>query len=81
MVVGLPEKGVAFDALDIARGTCKVRGDSTGIPQRMPREVDFTAKNGIRPDIDIYHSPDDVPGMIDKMKAGKTTKKMVASLA
>jgi len=81
MVVGLPEKGVTFDALDIATGTYKVRGDSTGIPQRMPRAIDFTAKNGIRPEIEIYHALDDVPGMIEKMKTGKTTKKMVVSLA
>ncbi|KAH8598258.1 hypothetical protein B0O99DRAFT_616262 [Bisporella sp. PMI_857] len=39
MCVGLPEKGVTFDALDIARGTSKVRGDSTGIPQRISEAI------------------------------------------
>lgn len=81
MVVGLPANGVTFDALDIARGTYKIRGDSTGIPQRMPRAIEFTAKNAIRPEIEVYHSLNDVPGMIEKMKAGKTTKKMVVSLS
>ena len=56
MVVGLPAKGVTFNALDIARGTYKVRGDSTGISQRMPRAIEFIAKNGIRPEMEVYNS-------------------------
>jgi len=81
MVVGLPDDGVTFDALDIARGTYKVRGDSTGIPRRMPRAIEFTAKHEIRPEMEVYRSLDDVPAMIEKMKAGKSTKKMVVTLA
>ncbi|KAK5712563.1 hypothetical protein LTR17_017944 [Elasticomyces elasticus] len=80
MVVGLPARGVTFNALDIARGTYKVRGDSTGIPQRMPRAIDFIAKNGIRPELEVYNSLDDVPSMIEKMQSGKATKKMIVSL-
>jgi len=77
MCVGLPAEGVTFDALDIARGTFKVRGDSTGIPRRMPKAIDFIVKHNIRPEIETYQSLDDVPGMIESMKAGKSTKKMV----
>jgi len=80
MIVGLPANGVTFNALDIARGTYKIRGDSTGIPQRMPRAVEFIAKNGVRPELEVYDSLDDVPSMIEKMKAGKATKKMVVCL-
>jgi len=81
MVVGLPAQGVTFNALDIAIGTYKVRGDSTGIPQRMPKAINFTAEHNIAPEIEVYSSLDDVPGMVEKMKSGKTTKKMVVSLA
>jgi len=81
MVVGLPDKGVTFDALSIARGTFKVRGDSTGIPERMPRAIEFTAKHHIVPEMEIFHSLDDVPLMIEKMQSGKATKKMVVSVA
>ncbi|KAK3077521.1 hypothetical protein LTS18_010021 [Coniosporium uncinatum] len=81
MVFRLPAQGVTLDALDIARGTYKVRGDSTGIPQRMPKAINFTAKHNIAPEIEVYSSLDNVPGMIEKMKAGKTTKKIVVSLA
>jgi D-arabinose 1-dehydrogenase-like Zn-dependent alcohol dehydrogenase len=80
LVVGLPDAGVTFNALDIAIGTFKVRGDSTGIPARMPRATEFTAKHRIRPGTEVYRSLDDVPGMIKKMKDGKATKKMVVSL-
>jgi D-arabinose 1-dehydrogenase-like Zn-dependent alcohol dehydrogenase len=81
LVAGLPEKGATFDALSIARGTFKVRGDSTGIPERMPRAIDFTTKHKIFPETEIYHSLDDVPGMIEKMQIGKATKKMVVTVA
>ncbi|KAF2419704.1 alcohol dehydrogenase [Tothia fuscella] len=80
LVAGLPEKGVTFNALAIALGTFKVRGDSTGTPDRMPRAIEFIAKNKIQPEVEIYHSLDDVPAMIEKMKAGKSTKRMVVSM-
>jgi D-arabinose 1-dehydrogenase-like Zn-dependent alcohol dehydrogenase len=80
MVVGLPHNGVTFDALDIARGTYRVKGDSTGIPQRMPKAIEFTAKHNIRSDVEIRHSFDEVPDMVATMKAGKNTKRMVVCL-
>lgn len=81
MVAGLPDNGVTFDALSIARGTFKIRGDSTGVPERMPRAIEFTAKHSIIPEMEIYHSLDDVPAMIEKMQSGKATKKMVVTVA
>lgn len=76
MCVGLPADGVIFDALDIARGTFKVRGDFTGIPQRMPEAIDFIVKH---PEVETFSSLDCVPQMIETMKAGKSTKKMVVT--
>ena len=80
LVAGLPEKGVTFNALAIALGTFKVRGDSTGTPERMPKAIEFIAKHNIQPEVEVYHSLDDVPAMVQKMKAGKSTKRMVVTL-
>jgi D-arabinose 1-dehydrogenase-like Zn-dependent alcohol dehydrogenase len=80
LVAGLPDKGVTFNALAIALGTFKVRGDSTGTPERMPKAIDFITKNNIHPEVEIYHSLDDVPSMIEKMKQQKSTKRMVVSM-
>lgn len=80
LVAGLPDAGVTFNALEIALKTYRVRGDSTGTPARMPRAIEFTAKHNIQPEIEVYHSLDDVPGMVQKMKDGKATKKMVVTL-
>jgi D-arabinose 1-dehydrogenase-like Zn-dependent alcohol dehydrogenase len=77
MVVGLPEKGVTFDALDIARGTYRVRGDSTGVPRRMKKAIDFTAKHNVRPEVEIYTSLEDVNGMVERMKKGEVTKRQL----
>lgn len=80
MVVGLPEAGVTFNALAIAIGTFKVKGDSTGIPARMPKAIEFTAKHNIKPEMEVYTSLDDVPKMVAKMQEGKATKKMIVTL-
>lgn len=77
MVVGLPHSGITFDAMDIVCGTYRIKGDSTGIPQRLPKAIDFTAKHNIKPDIDIRHSLDEVPRMVATMQAGENTKRMV----
>lgn len=77
MVVGLPAEGVTFDALDIARGTYRVKGDSTGIPRRMKKAIDFTAKHQIRPEIEVHKSLDAVNGMVERMKKGELTKRQV----
>jgi len=79
MVVGLPKNGVTFDALDIARGTFKVRGDSTGTPDRMKKAIDFSAKHDIRAEVEVYPGLDSVNDMVEKMKRGENTKRMVVS--
>ncbi|KAJ4366151.1 hypothetical protein N0V83_007786 [Neocucurbitaria cava] len=81
MVVGLPAAGVTFDALDIARGTYKIKGDSTGIPNRIKKAIDFTAKHQIKPEIETYNSLDAVNGMVERMKKGELTKRQVVQFA
>lgn len=77
MVVGLPANGVTFDALDIARGTYRIKGDSTGIPSRVKKAIDFTAKHNIRPEVEVYKSLDEVNGMVERMKKGEVTKRQL----
>jgi D-arabinose 1-dehydrogenase-like Zn-dependent alcohol dehydrogenase len=77
MVVGLPVDGVTFDALDIARGTYRIKGDSTGIPRRMKKAIDFTAKHNIKPEIETHKSLDAVNGMVERMKKGELTRRQV----
>lgn len=77
MVVGLPKNGVTFDALDIARGTYRIKGDSTGIPSRMKKAIDFSAKHNIRPEIEIHKSLEDVNGMVKRMRKGELTKRQL----
>ena len=81
MVVGLPKNGVTFDALDIARGTYRIKGDSTGIPSRMKKAIDFTAKHNVRPEVEIHRSLDDVNGMVERMKKGELTKRQLVQFA
>jgi D-arabinose 1-dehydrogenase-like Zn-dependent alcohol dehydrogenase len=77
MVVGLPAEGVTFNALDVARGTFRVKGDSTGIPRRMKKAIDFTAKDNIKPEIETHKSLDAVNGMVKRMKKGELTRRQV----
>lgn len=77
MVVGLPAEGVTFDALDIARGTYRVKGDSTGIPSRIKKAIDFTAKHNISPEVEIHRSLDAVNDMVERMKKGELTKRQL----
>ena len=79
LVAGLPENGVTFDAVDLATGKYRVKGDSTGIPARMPAAVEFTAKHNIQPLVEVYDSLDDVPQMLAKLQKGENVKRMMVS--
>jgi len=76
MVIGLPHNPLKISAFDLALGKYKVKSESTSIPQRMGKAVDFTAKHNIRPEVEIKSSLNDLQGMIDTMKGGKNTKRM-----
>lgn len=77
LVAGLPEGGVTFDALNLAIGKFRVRGDSTGIPARMPEAVAFTAKHDVQPLIEVHTSLNDVPQMFAKLRNGENAKRML----
>jgi hypothetical protein len=46
MVIGIAPKGLDFiNTFDLTTGRYRVKADSTGIPQRMSKAVDFTGKH------------------------------------
>lgn len=76
MVVGIPHNPLKISAMDLALGKFKVKSESTSIPQRMGKAIDFTAKHGIVPEIEEYKNLEDVEKMVELMQNGKSTKRM-----
>jgi alcohol dehydrogenase, propanol-preferring len=76
MVVGLPQNPLQISSMDLALGKYSVKAESTSIPQRMGKAVEFTAKHGIQPEVDIRSGLEEVQDMVDTMKSGKSTRRM-----
>jgi len=76
MVIGIAPKPLEFSTFDLTTGVYRVKADSTSIPQRMKKAVDFTAKHNIQPDVD-FRKIEDLPAMVEQMHAGKAEKRMV----
>ncbi|OQU94853.1 Alcohol dehydrogenase GroES-like domain-containing protein [Cladophialophora immunda] len=76
MAVGLPAKSFPVNLTEIITGLYRLKGDCTGIPQRMAHAIDFTAKHGIEPNVVSFHKLEEVPDMIAKMRAQKSTGRM-----
>jgi len=75
MVIGLPSKPLQFDSLELMKKLYRIKSESTGPPQKMPKAIDFIAKHKIVPHVDLYEI-DQINEMIDKMKSGKVTGRM-----
>lgn len=76
MVVGLPHNPLKISTMDLALGKYKVKSESTSIPQRMGKAVEFTAKHNVCPEVDIRHGLDEVQDMVTAMKNGQNSKRM-----
>ena len=70
MVVGIPQKSITLNALEVALGKYRVGGASNSIPQKMAPCIDFSAKHNIKPHVTFYKL-DQIQEMIDTMHAGK----------
>lgn len=47
MIIGIAPKGLEFiNTFDLTTGRYRIKADSTGIPQRMKKAVDFTGRHG-----------------------------------
>lgn len=76
MVVGIAHEPLQISAMDLALQKYKIKSESTSIPQRMPKAIDFTAKHNISPAVDLRKGLDSLAGMVEEMKSGKATKRM-----
>ncbi|PSN65020.1 alcohol dehydrogenase [Corynespora cassiicola Philippines] len=77
MVIGIAPKGLDFiNTFDLTTGRYRIKADSTSIPQRMKKAVDFTGKHRIQPDVD-FRKIEELPAMVAEMQAGKADKRQV----
>lgn len=76
MVIGIAPKDLQISTFDLTTGRYRIKADSTSIPQRMPKAVDFTAKHKIQPNVE-FRKIEDLPQMVDDMQAGKSKFRQV----
>lgn len=76
MAIGISSQPVAISTFDLTTGRYRIKGDSTSIPQRMAKAVKFTAEHKIQPAVE-FRVLEDLPQMVDDMKAGKSTCRQV----
>ncbi|EDU43330.1 AdhP Zn-dependent alcohol dehydrogenase [Pyrenophora tritici-repentis] len=77
MVIGITPKGLDFvSTLDLVLGKYRIKADSTGIPQRMRKAVEFTGKHRIQPEVEL-RKIEDLPQMVEDMENGKADKRQV----
>lgn len=76
MVIGIAPKDLQVSTFDLTTGRYRIKADSTSIPQRMAKAVEFTAKHGIQPDVE-FRKLDDLPQMVTDMQGGKSKCRQV----
>jgi len=76
MVVGLPYNPLKISSMDLALAKYKVKSESTSIPQRMRRAVEFTAKHDIHPEVETFSDLAEVQNMVTSMRKGQSVKRM-----
>lgn len=75
MVIGLPSKPIGFDSFQLMRQLYRIKSQSTGPPQKMPRAIDFIKKHKILPKVSHYQL-EQINEMIEKMSSGQATERM-----
>lgn len=75
MVIGIPKNPLKVSAMDLCLGKYKIKADSTSIPQRMKKAIDFTGKHKIQPKMEV-RKLEEVDDMVNEMHAGKAKTRM-----
>lgn len=75
MIIGLAPKDLQVSTMDMALGRYKIKSESTSIPQRMKKAVDFSAEHDIAPEVEL-RKLEELDDMIKEMRAGTATKRM-----
>ena len=78
MVIGIAPEPLKMSTFDLAIGTYRIKSDSTGIPQRMKKAVDFSVNHHIKPEVQL-RKLEELGDMIDEMRAGTATKRMAVA--
>lgn len=76
MVIGISTEDLKVSTFDLTTGRYRIKADSTSIPQRMAKAVEFTAKHKIQPDVE-FRKLEDLPQMVSDMQAGKAKCRQV----
>ena len=75
MIVGITGKPISVSTMDMALGKYRVKAESTSIPQRMPKAIEFSGKHNILPEVE-HRKLEDVQAMIDDMEQGRAKTRM-----
>ena len=78
MVIGLPHDPIPVSTMDLALGRYKIKSESTSIPQRMKKAVDFLAEHKIVPEVE-HRKLDELDDMVNAMQSGTATKRMLVT--
>jgi len=78
MIIGIASKPLEISTFDMAIGSYRIKSESTGIPQRMRKAVDFSAKHNITPEVQL-RKLEELDDMVNEMRAGKATKRMAVA--
>lgn len=76
MVIGISTENLKVSTLDLTTGRYRIKADSTSIPRRMAKAVEFTARHRIQPDVE-FRKLDDLPQMMADMEGGKAKCRQV----
>ena len=75
MIIGITAKPIQVSTMDMTLGRYRIKAESTSIPQRMPKAIEFSGKHNIVPEVE-YRKLEDVQAMIDDMEAGRAKTRM-----
>lgn len=75
MAIGLMSRPIEINSIAFMRGLFRIKSTATGPPYKMPEAVEFTAKHGIKTNVQPYKL-EDIHEMINLMKTGKSTGRM-----
>ena len=76
MVIGIAPKDLQVSTFDLTTGRYRIKADSTSIPQRMAKAVEFTAKHNIQPAVE-FRKLEELPQMFVDMQGGKAKCRQV----
>jgi propanol-preferring alcohol dehydrogenase len=75
MLIGIPAEPLQVSVIDLCNGKYRIKAESASVPRRMKEAIAFSIAHNILPDTELY-ALDHINVMIDKMKAGQSTKRM-----